>query len=1027
MQKGLQCISNAANLNKNSVFSNKVSARRSAQIGTRMRLKNYHEDTTTLHIGTEENRSYYIPLDKRKNERKISLNGSWNFRYYQSPYEVEEDFPQEFFNAEKFGQIEVPGCWQMSGYDRNQYTNVNLPIPFDPPYVPSENPCGAYVREFDLTTEEMKLRQCLNFEGVDSCFYVWVNGSFAGYSQVSHSTSEFDITQKVKAGRNRLAVLVLKWCDGTYLEDQDKFRMTGIFRDVYLLQRPQKHICDFFIKTDFDNQYSMAEVQIETSFYKEEPIEVRYRLTDDKNAVVMELNSAESRVDFTVQSPVLWNAYQPYLYTLSMETEEEIIIQKIGFKKVEIHQGILCINGKPVKFQGVNRHDSDPDTGFTISREKAIKDLKLMKQHNINAIRTSHYPNAPWFTQLCDEYGFYVILEADLEAHEGVSIYKGSNETTYGAVVQNPIFEHAILDRVQRAVVRDKNCVSIFMWSIGNEAGISRAMEKAGLWIKKYDTTRLVHYEGERWPNGDFMPDHSMWDVHSRMYSSFEEIEAYFQETESIKPYLLCEYAHSMGNGPGDLEDYFKVFHKYPQFAGGFVWEWCDHGIHMGKTVGGKEIYYYGGDSGEFPHDINFCMDGLVYPDRKPHTGLLEYKNIMRPLRIRILENGEAEIWNTLSFQNSKEFVSVYWEEYQHGKRISSREWEQIPDVAPGEKKKGKLPFSFPATPGSSVLLVSRLKHDIPLLEKGSELGFDQIFAGEPELISREIKGKKIRTEQDERYITIKGEDFSYEFDTYKGSFIRMVYDGYSYLTAPMEYDIYRAPMDNDRKQKQIWQEAGYHRCQIKVYRAEIEEIKDTAVIRVHLGLVPVHIQKIMDIQAVYTIDAGGGIQIRIQSDRNPQMPYLPRFGVRFFLPETMQMAEYYGYGPYESYVDKHHASFLGVFKDQVCCMHEDYIRPQENGSHWKSRYLEVADKSGHMLYAEGEEFSFNLSEYTREELEAKAHNYELEKCGAVVLHIDYGMSGCGSGSCGPQLASEYQCAEEHMEFEFYLKFQNRV
>lgn len=990
-----------------------------------MKIPNYYEDPSTLHIGTEENRSYYIPFDEKGKERVFSLNGQWKFQYYTSPYEVEEDFVKEDFCDLGFHDISVPGCWQMQGYDKNQYTNVNFPFPYDPPYVPKENPSGAYIQKFVLTKEQAAQEIYLNFEGVDSCFYIWVNGNFAGYSQVSHSTSEFDITKWVREGENKLAVLVLKWCHGSYLEDQDKFRMSGIFRDVYLLVRPKEHIRDYFIKTEVNDDFQKAIIEVDFSFRGS--VKTELILKDAEGKEIYHILDCKEKESFTIERPILWNAEKPYLYTMILRTEKETIEQEVGIKKTEIKDGVFLINGEPVKLKGVNRHDSDPKTGFTISREQALKDLSLMKQHNINAIRTSHYPNAPWFTKLCDEYGFYVILEADLEAHGAVAIYQGSYDGTYGDIVQMPIYADAILDRVQRAVIRDKNCASVFMWSMGNEAGISKAIEDAGRWVKSYDPARLVHYEGERWETGGHKADRSMWDVHSRMYSDFNEIDSYFANPEPKKPFLLCEFAHAMGNSPGDLEDYYQKIYNTPGFMGGFIWEWCDHGIYMGKTVQGKDIYYYGGDSGEYPHDINFCMDGLVYPYRKPHTGLLEYKNVIRPIRAKLLDEktGKIELWNTRNFTDSQEDIAVSWEMRKDGVLIKAGEWKDVPNVKPMQKVETILPMEIPQESGITVRLFYKKKEEAPFLEKGFLYGFDEIICTQRAAYQKVLTPKEsIKVKQDERYVTVAGEHFRYVFDGYKGSFSELVHHGCSYLEKPMEYNIYRAPMDNDRSQRWKWMDAGYDRAKVRVYQVNAEEKDGCAVIRAELSLAPIHIQKILCIKAEFIIDGEGRIKVNLTADRNPNMPYLPRFGVRLFLSDEFKKAEYLGYGPYESYVDKHRASYYAVHRDIVSNMHEDYIKPQENGSHYGCRYLQVERKvNKDSIKVEAEEFSFNLSEYTQEELIKKRHNYELEKSGNTVLCIDYKMSGSGSGSCGPQLMEQYQCKEEHIEFTFDLTF----
>lgn len=988
-----------------------------------MKLQNYHQGTAVLHMGTEENRAYYIPCDKSGEPCVKSLNGEWKFRYYTSPYEAEE-FYKEGFSFITFGAIPVPSCWQIEGYGNHQYTNVRYPFPYDPPHIPLENPCGAYATEFMLTKEEAEESIYLNFEGVDSCFYVWVNGAFTGFSQVSHSTSEFNITQYTREGKNTLCVLVLKWCSGSYLEDQDKFRMSGIFRDVYLLVRPHEHIRDYFVKTEIAEDYSTAEISVDIE-YEGEETETKAFLEYPKGNRIAEAAVRNGQVCLHIENPELWTAETPSLYYLLLETASETICQQVGIRTISVENGVILVNGVPVKFKGVNRHDSDPVTGFTISREQAVKDLQLMKRHNINAIRTSHYPNAPWFVELCSEYGFYVVLEADLESHGAVTTYKGSHLLTYGEVSQNPIFAEAIVDRMQRAVTRDKNAASVVMWSAGNESGISKAIEDAGRWAQEYDETRLVHYEGERWVTGGHIPDLSMWDVTSRMYSSFEEIEEYFADANHKKPYMLCEFAHAMGNGPGDLEDYFELIYKIPGFAGGFIWEWCDHGIYKGRTKEGKEIYYYGGDSGEFPHDSNFCMDGLVFPDRRVHTGLLEYRNVLRPLRAVLTGRaaGEIELYNTMDFTESKGYVSVDIEIAEQGVVTGGMAWEDIPNLKPQERKCLMLPCELPEGNDVSIRLRYSLAAEVPLREKGEELGFDEI------IISRKTEvpvfeadtTQSILVIEDERYYTVKGERFCYVFDRFKGSFCEMNYRGNSMLKKAMEYNIYRAPLDNDRTQKKEWIAAGMDRIMPCVHKTEITKDAYTAEICTELSLAGIYLQKVVDIKAVYRINSNGEVKLEIDGVRNMEMPYLPRFGVRMFLANSYQKVEYLGYGPYESYVDKHRASYYGKFEDEVFHMHEDYIRPQENGSHCDSRYVKLKKKNGAALKAAGEAFSFSVSEYTQEELADKMHNYELEKSGYTVLCLDYKMSGCGSGSCGPQLAEKYQCNEEHMKFSVVL------
>ncbi|MCL2748445.1 MAG: beta-galactosidase, partial [Oscillospiraceae bacterium] len=635
-----------------------------------MKLPGYHESFETLHVGVQPNRSYYIPCvtakealrdDRDRSGQFMPLNGLWDFRYYRAPWEIPEDAVRQGYKREGFDKIPVPSVWQTQGYDRHQYTNVKYPFPFDPPYVPARNPCGLYVREVVLMPVAGR-RYYLVFEGVDACFYLYVNGVEAGFSQVSHSTSEFDITELITPGVNTIAVLVLKWCMGSYLEDQDKFRMSGIFRDVYLLTRPENHIRDFFVHTVLEGDVAVITVDFT---FAGVPMDTKCTLIDPDSRSIATADATDAttaatvggKVSFRVDRPTLWNAENPALYGLLIEAGGEFIFQNVGIREIEVENGVLKLNGAPIKLRGVNRHDSDPRTGPVIAPAHAMRDLALMKAHNINAIRTSHYPNAPWFVQLCDKYGFYVIAESDIECHSVIEIYGGSDDTSFCVIARDERFGPAILDRVQRCVVRDKNSPSILLWSLGNESGYGVNFEVAGRWARAYDPARLIHYESSIHTDG-YEADTSMLDVFSRMYASIEWVDDYFADPNNTKPFIHCEYIHAMGNGPGDAEDNYAQILKYDGYAGGFVWEWCDHAVFAGRTADGKAKYLYGGDFGEFPHDGNFCLDGLVYPDRRPHTGLLEYKNVIRPARASLAEGGVV-IANLLDFTDLSDMLTV--------------------------------------------------------------------------------------------------------------------------------------------------------------------------------------------------------------------------------------------------------------------------------------------------------------------------------------------------------------------------------
>ena len=985
-----------------------------------------HEDPQILHVGTCPDRSYYIPFADEKeaenglSSRVVPLNGAWSFQYFPSCQDILDLEDGLTFDEEEMGQIPVPSCWQNQGYGRHQYTNVRYPIPCDPPFVPEENPCGLYVRHIDVA-DPAAFRWYLNFEGVDSCFYLWVNGEFAGYSQVSHSTSEFDISSLLTAGDNTLAVLVLQWCDGTYLEDQDKLRMSGIFRDVYLLARPENHVRDFFVKEAFSQDFSHGTITVELELSGE--CAVSALLQAPNGDTVGTASSTGEPLVFELDDPILWNAEHPAQYTLTLSTEDEVIPQKVGLRKIEVRDGVVFLNGVAIKFRGVNRHDSDPVTGYTISREQAAKDLCLMKRHNINAVRTSHYPNAPWFLQLCSEYGLYAIAEADIESH-GMAEKLGYHvEENYPDAADDPQFKKAILDRVQRSVVRDKNNAAVVIWSLGNESGWGENFENAGRWVKEYDPSRLLHYEGFLAYHKDRTPDFSMLDLYSRMYASTQAVDSYFNGGELDEnlhgrrmPFIQCEYIHAMGNGPGDAEDYQQRIMQYPGFCGGFVWEWCDHAVYGGTTPDNRPIYRYGGDFGEFPHDGNFCMDGLVYPDRTPHTGLLEYKNVIRPIRAQRLEGSTFRLHNYLDFTNAQDCVALSYEVMQDGEVLFGGNLE-MPSIAPHQEADITLP-ELPEGGIATVTFFYTAKKASPFYPAGHALGFDElILSEEPFFLDAPVEEGALQVEAGPRQVVFTGENFRYVFDNRTGLFSQMVYKNRELLSRPMEWNTYRAPTDNDRSVDFSWKQAGYHRPTVRVYSVE----QEGGALTCHLGICALYIGRFLDVKAVWTVSPDGRVDVSLHGERDTRFPWMPRFGVRLFLPREFWEAEYFAYGPYESYVDKHRASRLGVYAQSVESMHENYLKPQENSSHCGCRYVTLSDGAFALSAAAEQPFSFNVSPYTQEELAGKAHSYELEPCGCTVLCVDYKMSGVGSNSCGPSLLPQYRLEEGQFDFAFSL------
>ena len=1003
-----------------------------------MLVKNYFEDLKTLHVNTEPNRAYYIPASRRmddlvlhreNSDRFQLLNGDWKFRYWTSVRELMEKFYEEGYDVSGFDTIPVPSVWQYHGYDQHQYTNVQYPFPFDPPYVPWENPCGGYVHSFSYTPDPAAPRAYLNFEGVDSCYYVWLNGQFVGYSQVSHATAEFDVTELLREGQNTLAVLVLKWCDGSYMEDQDKFRTSGIFRDVYLLKRPENCLWDYFVTAGVDGQ-----VRVRMNFHGN-AVPLKLALLEGQTQIAQAEMLPQPDGEYTHQvclqipQPKLWNPEQPYLYTLILDAGDEVITERVGLREIRVEGTVVLLNGQAIKFRGINRHDSDPFTGPALDLDHIQRDLQMFRAYNFNAIRTSHYPNVPMLYQLCDEYGFMVIDEADHESHGAQKLYHAdmSREaftTRWGLpMADNPEWMEATMDRAKLCVQRDKNRPCVVIWSVGNECAYGCCFVEALRWMKAYDPSRLTHYESSIYPADRREFDLDCLDLFSMMYPNVKKMEQMLDEGLD-KPFILCEYIHAMGNGPGDIEDYWEIFQHYDGACGGFVWEWTDHAVYKGVAENGKAMYWYGGDHGEFPHFGNFCMDGLVYPDRTPHTGLMEYKNVNRPLRANWVE-GKLTIHNYLDFAAADRFEGR-WTLTQDGVQISQGVLA-VPAILPHEEGVIDLPLQIPQK-GSCWLKVEwfdQVEH--PLLPAGSSVGFDEIALAncdghfQPALALWNTCKGAVAVEETNRWVILSGADFTYRLDKATGLFDTMEWGGKALLDRPMEMNIWRAPTDNDRIVKLTWKNAGFNRAVTRAYGVEFCTTEEGVCLKTTLSLTPVFLQRILTVELLWTVDAAGAVTANIHTTRAPEYPALPRFGLRMFLPKAMEQVQYFGMGPIESYRDKRRASWHGLFSATTKELHEDYLRPQENGSHFDCQYVSLSDGANTLQVTAQAPFSFNASPYTQEELTEKGHSYELEACGSTVLCLDYGQNGIGSASCGTTLMKKYCLDETEISFTLRL------
>ncbi|WP_281888668.1 glycoside hydrolase family 2 TIM barrel-domain containing protein [Paenibacillus sp. YYML68] len=1006
-------------------------------------IDKYWEDPKTLHIHREKARAYYIPYDSaeqaatRKRGRSPfyqTLNGAWRFQYHSSVEDVNEAFYEADYDASGWDTLLVPSCWQTNGYDQLHYSNVNYTIPCDPPYVPDENPAGLYIRDFAVAEQWEKKDKYVVFEGVNACFYLWINGQFVGYSQGSRVPAEFQIGDYLTAGVNRMAVMVLKYCDGTYLEGQDLWRYSGIFRDVYMLARDEAHIRDAFVRTSLGQDRSEASLRVELETTGSLDVYATLLGPDGHEVGARHVTVSDSGVlELSVTAPQLWSAERPVLYELYLSAGEEIIRFAVGFREIEIQDGVFRINGVPVKLKGVNRHDSHPRLGQTIPLPHMIEDLKVMKRHNINTIRTSHYPNDPRFLDLCNEYGFYVIDEADLECHglaitdNWKNIEKGLNMQSFvdfHQLTKDAQWEQAFVDRAVRMVERDKNQPCIVIWSMGNESGYGPNHIAMARWTRERDASRPVHYEGAA-PLYLGHEDVSCLDMESRMYASVPEIEAYAKDEASTKPLLLCEYSHAMGNGPGDLKDYWDVIYAEPKLMGGCVWEWCDHGIEQ-YTEQGERYYAYGGDFGEKPHDGNFCIDGLVAPDRTPHTGLLELKQVIAPVRIEEvqLQAGRLRLTNLYDFIDLSH-LSFHWKLERDGQLLEQGVIDGL-RTNPHASEEVVVPFSSASARiiDELTLTVSCcLQDETVWCSRGHEVMFAQFVPSmKREALAdhvRKVSHQSIRAEEQGRMLHVAGFDFHHQFDLRKGVPTQLSRHGVELLAEPIRFNLWRAPMDNDRNMVRRWTYEGLEHTSLKVYRCDWKQESEREVtVTVDYSIGVYTRRPIVRGIATWRFDEQGGVSVQLTASVKEEIDFLPRFGLQLVMPEGMSEVEYVGYGPHESYIDKRNSVRKGKYAFRVEEMEHDYIMPQENGSRWGTDWAIVSNELGMGLHFEGAEpYSLNVSHYLPHDLTKAKHTYELERRKQTIVQLDYKMSGVGSHSCGPKLMEKYQLNDKEFTF----------
>ena len=926
---------------------------------------------------TSENRckarSWYIPGGASK---QIMLSGTWNFAFFSRDIDV----PEAITN---WDTIPVPSCWQLQGYENPNYSNINYPYPCDPPYVPDDNPCGVYQRTFEL---EQWGKTYFVFEGVTSCAYLYINGRYVGFTQGSHILSEFDITDYVNQGINTVQVKVLKWCCGSYLEDQDFFRYNGIFRDVYLLQRPENHI------TDVDMIPNDRSISISLDGAAE------VRVYDGENLLTWQ--PMQDHFEFAPENPVLWNAEKPHLYTVELERAGEIIRLKTGLRKIEVSKDhAILVNGVPVKFHGVNHHDTDPNRGWCQSEQELRRDLELMKSLNINCVRTSHYPPAPVFMQLCDELGLYVVCETDIETHgflrrlPNVPYYYDVESGAWPCTKTE--WKHEFVDRMRRMVENFKNHPSIFMWSTGNESGHGCNHMEMIRWTKNRDSSRLVHAEDAS-RKGQF---HNA-DVYSMMYSSLKDVEGYALCDDINIPVFLCEYSHAMGNGPGDVYDYNELFDRYPKLTGGCIWEWADHVVNV------DGVQRYGGDfAGEQTHDGNFCCDGLVFSDRSLKAGSLEAKAAYQPIRTT-LDGNVLTVYNRLDFTNLEEYEFSYSIEAD-GEVVATEElWLH---AAPHTSVQVDIPYEKRACRFGVYLNTELRKDGVVWAHTQHPLPFEQA--------RQESVPAAVLTE-DGQNICAQGENFRYTFSKHYGIFTSLVVNGREQLAGKPVLTAHRAPTDNDRNiqfrwmQLNEWQGENLDKSFVKVYDCRLEQ---NAIV-VDGALAGISRAPLMKFTQRVEIAADGRITLDLQGNIRQDAIWLPRLGYEFTLPGENNEFAYFGNGPFESYRDLCHAGRIGLHDSSAHKEYVHYVRPQEHGNHTAARWLRIGD-----LEFSADDMEINVSRFSGAALTAAEHTDELISDGKTHLRIDYKVSGIGSNSCGPSLEEKYRLAEKQVSFRFVI------
>ena len=973
-----------------------------------------------------------------------SLNGTWRFLYVASPAEVPSDFAAEAMDDAQWRDLPVPSHWQLHGYGRPHYTNIHYPWPVDPPHVPTENPTGVYRRSFDVPAEWHDRAVILRFEGVDAAFDVFVNGRHVGYSQGSRMPSEFAVTPFVRPGRNVLAVCVYQWCDGSYLEGQDTWWLSGIFRDVSLLAAPPVSLFDVGIRTDLDAQYCDATLRVRAVLRNWTRLDhpgcrVELKLLDldgrptplattSTTVPVLAGGDVVAAMEVSVSNPRKWCAEDPCLYTLLISVFDadgrmiEVVPVRVGFRSVEIKNGNLLVNGRRIVFKGVNRHEHHPDRGRAIDEDSTRTDVLLMKQHNINAVRTAHYPHHPRFYDLCDEYGLYVIDEADLETHGLKDI------GDWSLLSRDPRWQEAFLDRMIRMVERDKNHPCVVLWSLGNEAGFGPNHEAMARWAREADPTRPLHYEGDY--------EMKIADVLSQQYPTLDQLARHASQEDDHRPYILCEYAHAMGNGPGGLKEYDDAFHRYKRLQGGFVWEWIDQGLRK-RREDGRSFFAYGGDFGDEPNDANFICDGLVFSDRTPSPALIEYKKVIEPVQVEAVDlaAGSFRVRNRYDFV-SLDHLAMTWDITANG-RVLQTMTAAAPRIAAGQSEIVSLPITIPADPEPRteywLNIRFTLARQCPWGEPGHVVAWAQFLLP----VHADVTAGRassapapIRCDESGNRLQIRGDSFALTFDLIRGRIEAWSHANADLVVQGPRLCFWRAPIDNERFccGVPVYENESVYRMHLlqHVTQTVRHERPGDGSVRVIVAtrIAPPARSNAFLCEYVYTVWGTGDVVIDCRGEPTGEWPpALPRIGLEMAIPATFDRVTWYGRGPGESYADSKLANAIGLYTCDVDALYTPYVRPQENGNRTDVRWAALTDRHGLGLLAVGmPTLDFSAHRFTVADIQAARHPCDLPARPEITLHLDHRQNGLGSASCGPGVFPGYELSCAPFRFRMRLR-----